>query len=211
MTVPTKRFFVGTEVIFVFHMLKWISPTFASLRSWFSHEIVNNQRHERGPALKLKLSCIWVNTPVQARFPSLFSTWLEPLVNLQLEFSSYTKPQQNNISSDRKQYVIEEGWKIPWKLLATENFTQKRKFPETNNSNNNKKKMHKQSVPGLSMSIVSGCLLKGSVSEFNKCRVITARSIILPLDGRITGSCMSVIISGSVIIKVIKINEKHSL
>ena len=52
--------------------------------------------------------------------------------------------------------------------------------------------------PGFSISVVSGCLLKGSVSEFNKWRVMTARSIILPLVGRITGSCISVIIRGSV-------------
>lgn len=48
------------------------------------------------------------------------------------------------------------------------------------------------------MSVVSGCRLKGSVSEFNKWRVITALSIILPLVGRITGSSMSVIMRGSV-------------
>ena len=52
--------------------------------------------------------------------------------------------------------------------------------------------------PGSNISVVSGCLLKGSVSEFNKWRMMTALSIILPLVGRITGSCMSVIISGSV-------------
>ena len=52
--------------------------------------------------------------------------------------------------------------------------------------------------PGFSISVVSGCLLKGSVSEFNKWRVMTALSIILPLVGRMTGSRMSVIISGSI-------------
>lgn len=51
--------------------------------------------------------------------------------------------------------------------------------------------------PGFSISVVRGCLLKGSVSEFNKWRVMTALSIILPLVGRMTGSRMSVIISGS--------------
>lgn len=53
--------------------------------------------------------------------------------------------------------------------------------------------------PGFNISVVSGCLLKGSVSEFNKWRMMTALSIILPLVGRMTGSRMSVIISGSVI------------
>lgn len=52
--------------------------------------------------------------------------------------------------------------------------------------------------PGFSISVVSGCLLNGSVSEFSKCRVMTGRSMIFPLVGRITGSCMRVIINGSV-------------
>jgi len=48
------------------------------------------------------------------------------------------------------------------------------------------------------MSSDSGCLLKGSVEELSKCRIITGRSITLP-DGSVTGSSISVSINGSMI------------
>jgi hypothetical protein len=47
------------------------------------------------------------------------------------------------------------------------------------------------------MSSDNGCLLKGSVDELSKCRIITGRSITLP-DGSVTGSSISVSINGSV-------------
>lgn len=51
-------------------------------------------------------------------------------------------------------------------------------------------------LPGISISSVSGCLLKGSVLLFNKCRIITDRSMIWPL-GNNTGSVINVSIKGS--------------
>jgi len=51
------------------------------------------------------------------------------------------------------------------------------------------------------MSSDNGCLLKGSVEELSKCRIITGRSITLP-DGSVTGSSISVSINGSVINKM---------
>lgn len=51
-------------------------------------------------------------------------------------------------------------------------------------------------LPGLSISSVNGCRLKGSVLLLSKCLVIMERSIILP-DGNNTGSTISVSISGS--------------
>ena len=46
------------------------------------------------------------------------------------------------------------------------------------------------------MSIVSGCLLKGSVNELKRCLIMTGLSIMLPL-GSCTGSVISVSIRGS--------------
>ena len=50
--------------------------------------------------------------------------------------------------------------------------------------------------PGWSSDSVSGCLLKGSVWELSRCRMMMGRSITLPL-GSITGSRIRVSISGS--------------
>jgi hypothetical protein len=47
------------------------------------------------------------------------------------------------------------------------------------------------------MSSDNGCLLKGSVDELSKCRIITGRSITLP-EGSVTGSSINVSINGSV-------------
>lgn len=52
-------------------------------------------------------------------------------------------------------------------------------------------------VPGSSMLSVRGCLLKGSVGEFRRCRRMMDRSMMLP-DGSCTGSVIRVSISGSV-------------
>ena len=54
-----------------------------------------------------------------------------------------------------------------------------------------------KSVPGLSISSVSFCLLKGSVFELRRWRPITERSMMFPL-GNSTGSNIIVFIRGSV-------------
>lgn len=51
-------------------------------------------------------------------------------------------------------------------------------------------------LPGSSISIVSFFRLNGSVEEFNKCLVITWRSMMMPL-GRRTGFSITVSIRGS--------------
>lgn len=53
-----------------------------------------------------------------------------------------------------------------------------------------------QPPPGSNISSVNGCLLNGSVLLFNRCRMITDRSMIWPL-GNTTGSIIRVSMSGS--------------
>lgn len=54
---------------------------------------------------------------------------------------------------------------------------------------------------GFNIFVVSGCLLKGFVFEFNKWCMMIVLFIILLLVGRMIGLCMSVIISGFVMNK----------
>lgn len=58
------------------------------------------------------------------------------------------------------------------------------------------KKSFFSSLPGFSMSSVSGCRLNGSVLLFSKCLMMTLLSITCPL-GRSTGSVIRVSINGS--------------
>lgn len=61
------------------------------------------------------------------------------------------------------------------------------------------RKLHKKHVshwPDTSWSSVRGCLLKGSVCELSRCRIMMALSITVP-HGNFTGSFISVSIKGS--------------